>query len=145
MAHAGSGRKWGCEVEMGRKRRGHGRRPFMKGDLWDASRMTLQPLRAGALTEPHFRAVRMTGFREIYFKIPSKDIGHFVLWSNKTKSILGHLIRKSNILWMMLRVKEAERSKTPAWKVLPILAPPNPSPAPEEHTSSTLTVTTTQR
>ena len=112
---------------MRQKRRGHARRPFMKGDLWDASRMSLQPLRAGALTESHFRAVRMTGFREIYFKIPSKDTGHFALLSNQTKSILGHLIRKSNILWMMLRVKEAERSKTPAWKVLLILAPPTQS------------------
>ena len=46
---------------------------------------------------------------------------------------------------MMLRVKEAERSETPVWKVLPILAPPNPSPAPEEHTSGILTATTTQR
>ena len=61
----------------------------MTGDLWDASRMTLQPLRAGALTESHFRAVRMTGFREIYFKIPSKDIGHFVLLSNKPSLFLG--------------------------------------------------------
>lgn len=43
---------------------------------------------------------------------------------------------------MMLRVKEAERSETPVWKVLPSLLLPTPVLPPEEHTSGILTATT---